>query len=143
MNDPNADFSIALNKALDKIGRTNGTKPPDGTNDPATLAAHAFMVSQRARSYWEKRHEEDKKAAQSHGVLGDPDKLLPGTSLVTYQDTKMTVTCSVNQPVRAIDKTLLGNELNKRFGSAVAQEILEAATKVGTAAKKYVVTLNP
>lgn len=143
MSDANADFAIALNKAFDKIGKSNGTKPPEGINDPSTLAAYNFMVSQFAKSYWERRHEADKKEAAQLGVLGDPDKLLPGATLVTYQDSQVNVTCKINQAISLLDKTALGNELNKRFGSSVAQEILAAATKAGTPAKRYTVTLNP
>lgn len=54
-----AEFNIRINAALAKIGKTNGTAPPD-TQDALDLAAHRYGVAAIGSSFFEKEKKEAK-----------------------------------------------------------------------------------
>jgi hypothetical protein len=122
-----------VNRKFSDIGRSNGTAPlmPAQFDDPRDNrggVVHELFIANHLRKLADKRWEAAKNEALSCGVLGNYDKLGVG-SHVTYNGHNFVVSVKRNAASSTIDKKMLTDVLVDKFGEAVAQEVLKAATK--------------
>jgi hypothetical protein len=126
----------AIQKALSKIGTTNGTAPPSSRrNIFPTL--YEFFVADTMRSNINKRYDVAK--AQLIEVTGlNLDELEDSSSQISASTEHLDLLCKKAAGSSTIDKTMLRNELTKRYGVNTADQIIEASSKP----RKGAVTLS-
>lgn len=126
----------AIQKALSKIGSSNGTAPPPSRrNIFPTL--YEFFVADTMRSAVNKRYDMAKAAIIEVADL----------KLDTFPESHQAIEASTEHldllvkkasGALTIDKTALRNELSKRYGADTAEEIIQLSSKE----RKGAVTLS-
>lgn len=125
-----------IQKALSKIGKTNGTAPPSSRrNIFPTL--YDFFVADTLRSAINKRYD-DAKARLIEQQQLDLEAFPESTQSIEASTEHLDLLVKKNAGSKIIDKTMLRNELSKRYGTDVADEIIEASSKD----KKGAVTIS-
>lgn len=114
------------------IGIDTDTKFTDLSAKEAV--AHEFIVAKTLARLATKRLETAEREAEKAGVIGDSDKLVKGQEVTIWKPKKappgLIITARTSndcQPV--LDKTLLEQELIKRYSQKVAQAIIEKSLK--------------
>lgn len=116
----------AVQRAFSKIGKSNGSSPPESTSNTFSVAYELF-VSKDLKSQAEKRYEAAKKDAIDKGVL-DMEKAVEGMEVNTYSSEHFDVALKKSAGSMMIDKTALANNLNKKGWSAAEVEALIASS---------------
>jgi hypothetical protein len=129
----------AVQKAFSNIGKTNGSKPPEGDPNNSFSVAYELFVSKELKSAAEKRYEMAKSAAKLQGVI-DEDKISEGCEVTTFISSFFDVSLKQNAGSRTLDKTMLKNNLmkNLNMSEGVAEAFIDAASKP----KKGAVNIN-
>lgn len=128
----------AVQKAFSKIGKSNGSSPPD--SDKNTFGeAYELFVSKELKSMAEKRYDAAKKAAFDAGVI-DESKVSEGSEVTTFSSDMFDVSLKQNSGSRTLDKTMLSNALMRKFNMSEK----EVATFIDEASKpkKGAVNIN-
>ncbi len=128
------DKKASALKAFDKIGKSNGTAPPESQDNRASIA-YEYFIADALAGYATKRKEKAKKDAEAAGLLGEEKK--PGDTVETYTNEHLTISARTAQPVERLDKTVLFNNLSKKYGAQEALAIIADATVENKAATTY------
>jgi len=131
-----ADKYSKILAAFSKIGKHNGTAPPESKSNTFALA-YEYYVAAKLESAAKKRKEQAQVACVSAGMLGDKADLVTGMLTVVYTSDIMNITAKAATPAKRIDPVELANELSKRYGELEALKIINAATKYNAPAVSY------
>lgn len=117
----------AIMKALGKIGTSNGTSPlPSRRN--ISPALHEFFVADTLRSAVNKRYDAAKEAVIEQAGIDIPN-IEESSQHIAASNEHIDLLVKKAASSTTIDKTMLKNELTRRFGGDVANEIIKAASK--------------
>ena len=142
-----ADFASTVQKALDKIGRSNGTAPPK-SQDPADEKLHMYYIDKIAESFFKKRAEQSliecAEHLQSHtNVIEAAKKKKSKQEAVICQTENYTMSFSTNTPARRFSQEKLKIKLAKMgWPKAQIDELIEASMDTNEPAKSYKVIPN-
>jgi hypothetical protein len=118
----------AIQKAFSKIGKSNGSAPPEAGSNTFS-AAYELFVAKDLKSQAEKRYEAAKEAAIEQGVL-DMDKAVEGTEVNTYSSEYFDIALKTSASSTTLDKTKLQSEMAKAgIPDAKVKAIIAAASK--------------
>lgn len=101
----------AIQKTFNNIGKTNGSKPLEHSDNRFGIAYELFVASE-LRSAANKRYDKAKEAADNAGVI-DETKTVEGNEVSTYVSKFFDVTMKRSASSLTIDKTQLKNFLMK------------------------------
>ena len=121
--------------AFDKIGKSNGSSPPESADNRASIA-YEYYVADFLASAADKRKKEAKVAAINAGIEAVDPK--PGDNKIVYENEHMTITARTASPASRIDASKLRTELIKLHGSDEADKIIRAATVENKASTSYI-----
>lgn len=114
------------------IGSTEGTKFSDLTDRESV--AHEYIVAKTLCRLAVKRLELAEKLAVKQKIIGDPDKLVTGQEVTVWRCKKTPPsliitarTSNERQPI--IDRTLLFEELSRRYLARVVDDIIAKSSK--------------
>jgi hypothetical protein len=117
----------AIQKALSNIGKTNGTSPPASRRNIFPVL-YDFFVADTLRSAINKRYEEAKlRLIEQQGL--DLDAFPESHQSIEATSEHLDLLVKKNAGSYTIDKTMLSNELTKRYGADAAQDIISASVK--------------
>lgn len=138
------DIKVAIQKAFQKIGKSNGHAPPDPPPASNTFPiAYEFFVADNLRSLANKRYEAAKEAAQKAGVLGDEAEYQEGSTITTFNSDLFDVAAKKARGSRTLDKTELSNYLNRKgWKQAEIDELLVKGSKPRKGAVTFEVVLK-
>jgi hypothetical protein len=117
----------AIQKTLSKIGKTNGTAPPPSRRN-IFPALYEFFVADTLRSAINKRYDAAKASIIEQQQLA-LDDFPESTQSIEASTEHLDLLVKKAAGSSTIDKTALRNELSKRFGTNVADEIIEKSSK--------------
>lgn len=119
----------AIQKAFSKIGKSNGSAPPESDKNTFGVAYELF-VSKDLKSQAEKRYEAAKQAAIDAGVI-DMEKTVEGAEVITFDSDMFDVSLKQSAGSMSLDKTMLGNVLKRQcnLNEAQVKSIIEASSK--------------
>lgn len=124
----------AINKSFSAIGVKNGSAPPDSKlNTFAPL--YEFFVADALRSMANKRYDAAKENLAS---VVDLNKIKEGAQVRLVATEHFDIDARQNVATTTLDRTMLKNELTKRYGSKVADDIITKSSKP----KKGAVTIS-
>ena len=137
-----ADFASTVQKALDKIGRSNGTAPPK-SQDPADEKLHMYYIDKIAESFFKKRAEQSLIECAEHlqahqHVVDSAKKLKKKQESTICQTENYIMTFSANTPANRFSQEKLRVLLAKRgWPKDQVDELMEAAMDTNEPAKSY------
>lgn len=123
-----------INKAIDNIGKTNGTKLPPVKNNTEYAAQQYWLWSHIARMVDAHKKHATTMAIET-GVIFDHNKAQQpvGTDKLVYRSDSIVVTLKVANPSTRVDLDELIRELRKK---GVKQQVLDDAVKAATKTNK-------
>lgn len=142
-----ADFASQVQKALDKIGRANGTAPPS-SQDPADAKLHMYYIDKMAESFFKKRAEQSlvecAEHLQAHQFVVDLAKKKKTKQEATIcQAENYTMTFSANTPAMRFSQDKLRIKLAKMgWPKDQVDDLIEACRDENEPAKSYKVIPN-
>lgn len=150
MNELGLESKIQV--SLSRIGTTNGAKPPEfeapeGNNDPERYTylhklTYEMFVADILASAADKRKKSARKACEDEGMFEPAKTIKAGTSGIIHDTPHLVMVCEKKNPAIRLDSTVLKNELNRRYGAEVANEIIELATKENAPATSYKISMK-
>lgn len=129
--------SAAMN-AFTKIGRTNGSSPPESTTNNFA-EAYEFAIAASLRSAANARYDAAKEAAIMAGVF--KAEYTPGKHNAFNKD-GVIVIASRNKDGETLDSGKLKNELTKKLGADKAEALLSLCMKPKKGALSFEVILE-
>jgi hypothetical protein len=126
----------AIQKTLSKIGKSNGTAPPSSRRN-IFPALYEFFVADTLRSAINKRYDAAKAAIIDQQGL-NLDAFPESSQAIEASTEHLDLLIKKAAGSSTIDRTMLKNELTKRYGADTAEAIIEASSKP----KKGAVTIS-
>lgn len=118
----------AIQKAFSNIGKNNGTKPLDHSDNRFGIA-YELLTSSELRSAANKRYDMAKARAADAGVI-DEEKCIEGSEVSTYVSKYFDVTMKQAASSTTLDKTQMKNVLMREgYKEEDAQALIDAASK--------------
>lgn len=122
------DKKVAIQKQLSKIGKANGSAPPESNLNNFGVAYELF-VSNELRSAAAKRYDAAKAAAFDAGIV-DESEIVEGAEIATWKSKYFDVTMKQAAGSSTLDRTLLWNNLMKLgFDEKNAQDLIARSSK--------------
>jgi hypothetical protein len=126
-------------KNFNKLGVSNGTSPPESSDNRFTIA-YEYFIADALASVAAKRKDIAKAAALEAGVLGDREEQKEGNSYNVFSSDDLFIVARVATAVKTLDKTKLMSELVKLVGVEKTAAIIEACSKSNKPAVTYIVS---
>ncbi len=118
----------AIQKAFSKIGKSNGSSPPEDASNTFG-AAYELFVSKDLKSQAEKRYEMAKKNAVDQGII-DEEKCVEGAEVTSWSSDFFDINLKQSAGSMTLDKTMLSNTLQKQGMTATdVEKIIAASSK--------------
>lgn len=138
------DIKVAIQKAFQKIGKSNGHAPPDPPPASNTFPiAYEFFVADNLRSLANKRYEAAKTAARSAGVLGEEEAYVEGSTVTTFESELFDVAAKKASSTTMLDKTVMSNQLaRKGWTPADIEKFIAESSKPRKGAVTFEVVLK-
>lgn len=132
------ELKAAIQKSLSRIGKSNGSAPPESSSNTFGPAYELFVASE-IRSAANKRYEKAKEAAFAAGVI-DEEACVEGAEIATHNNEYFDVTMKKASASSTLDKTMLRNHLMKEFNldDKTADQVIAKSSKP----KKGAVTIG-
>ena len=127
----------AVQKAFSKIGKSNGSAPPESTSNTFGPAYELFVASE-LRSAANKRYDVAKATCVELGIL-DEEKAVEGAEIAVYKTQLFDVTMKKAASGTTLDRVKLKNALSKR---GMSEKDLIDILKEGSKPKKGAVTIG-
>lgn len=124
MSDIAKRLSAAIT-AFTKIGKQNGSSPPDSKSNTLGLA-YELLVAQKLQSVSKARVEAALNACREAGMIAD--SYTPGDH-TPYTSDMLNINVKRNNDSQLLDSDKLRVELIKKLGAPEAQKLLSAASK--------------
>lgn len=138
---------IEIARYLNELGKT--VLPPGDSQDPFDALLHELDIAQTITSIGEKRKEAAKDAvtaAFSDAERAQIDKLIADTKTLNVGSTTNIIDAKNNgldvqtkNGASFLNQTKLKNELSKRFGAQVADQLIAECTEKREPSKSYIV----
>jgi hypothetical protein len=127
----------AIQKAFSNIGKSNGSKPLEHSDNRFQTAYELFCASE-LRSAANKRYDAAKAKAFEEGII-DEEKCQEGAEIATYKSKYFDVTMKQSAASTTLDKTMLRNNLS-RVG--MSETDIDNLIKTSSKPRKGAVTIG-
>lgn len=129
-----AAIKIKAASAFDKIGKQNGTAPPQ-SKDNRFSVAYEFFIASTLASIANKRKEVAKAEAERMGILGEA--YTEGSTKQVYSSEEFDIVAKTASAAARLDKAKLMTELIKEVGESKAIKIVAKATTTNKPATSF------
>jgi hypothetical protein len=125
-----------LERVFKRIGTPDDdmTNPPDGVKENRFSIAWEYFIADFACSYWKKRRDKAKKAADEVGLLV-PAPI--GSTIKCYKTKELEIIAKTNSPSTRLDESRLVVELTKKMPLVAAKHLIESCKVENNPATTY------